>query len=185
VPACQPASPGQLPGDSRVARIPRRSRPLAHEALRLRSGAVNPDTMVLPVNGTREALFSFVQAVVDDSTAPGRRHAQSLLPDLRGSGPARRCGAPLLNTTAATGYLPDLDAVGEYAWRRCQVLFLCSPAIRRVPCCPWIFCAMRSLLRSGMTSSLPRTSVTPRSTWTTAPLPRDCCRRRLRQPRQL
>jgi N-succinyldiaminopimelate aminotransferase len=32
-----------------------------------------------------------------------------------------------LNTTAATGYLPDLDAVDEHTWRRCQVLFLCSP----------------------------------------------------------
>jgi N-succinyldiaminopimelate aminotransferase len=32
-----------------------------------------------------------------------------------------------LNTTAANGYIPALDAVGEYAWRRCQVLFLCSP----------------------------------------------------------
>jgi N-succinyldiaminopimelate aminotransferase len=32
-----------------------------------------------------------------------------------------------MNTTAATGYTPDLDAVGEYNWGRCQVLFLCSP----------------------------------------------------------
>jgi N-succinyldiaminopimelate aminotransferase len=33
-----------------------------------------------------------------------------------------------LDTTAATGYLPDLDAVPEDTWRRCQLLFLCSPA---------------------------------------------------------
>jgi N-succinyldiaminopimelate aminotransferase len=32
-----------------------------------------------------------------------------------------------LDTTAATGYLPDLEAVPEDVWRRCQLLFLCSP----------------------------------------------------------
>jgi N-succinyldiaminopimelate aminotransferase len=32
-----------------------------------------------------------------------------------------------LNTTAANGYLPDLDAVPAEIWRRCQLLFLCSP----------------------------------------------------------
>jgi N-succinyldiaminopimelate aminotransferase len=33
----------------------------------------------------------------------------------------------MLNTTAASGYTPDLEAVPEAVWRRCQVLFLCSP----------------------------------------------------------
>src|SRR5688500_9274878 len=36
----------------------------------LPSGAVNPDTMVLPANGTREALFAVVQAVTDRSRDP-------------------------------------------------------------------------------------------------------------------
>ena len=39
--------------------------------LQRRFGAlVDPDTMLLPVNGTREALFAFVQAVVDDRNNP-------------------------------------------------------------------------------------------------------------------
>lgn len=36
----------------------------------LKEGSVDPDTMVLPVNGTREALFSFVQAATDAASAP-------------------------------------------------------------------------------------------------------------------
>ena len=36
----------------------------------LPAGSVDPETMVLPVNGTREALFAFVQAVVDAARAP-------------------------------------------------------------------------------------------------------------------
>jgi N-succinyldiaminopimelate aminotransferase len=35
--------------------------------------------------------------------------------------------AHFLDTTAANGFTPDLDAVPESTWRRCQVLFLCSP----------------------------------------------------------
>src|SRR6478735_7888139 len=67
----------------------------------LGTGAVNPETQVLPVNGTREALFASLQA---------------------GAEPY------FLDTTAAGGFLPDLDAVPEDVWRRCQLLFLCSPA---------------------------------------------------------
>jgi N-succinyldiaminopimelate aminotransferase len=95
----------------------------------LQTGRVNPETMVLPVNGTREALFSFVQAVVDDSTTPAPVVAMPNPFYQIYEGAALLAGAEpyFLNTTAATGYLPDLDAVGEAAWSRCQVLFLCSP----------------------------------------------------------
>ena len=33
----------------------------------LKEGSLDPATMLLPVNGTREALFSFVQACIDAS----------------------------------------------------------------------------------------------------------------------
>jgi N-succinyldiaminopimelate aminotransferase len=93
----------------------------------LRTGAVDPQTMVLPVNGTREALFSFVQAVVDSRAA-----ALVLMPNPGYQiyeGATLLAGAEpyFLDTTAATGFIPDLDAVPEAVWRRCQVLFLCSP----------------------------------------------------------
>jgi len=94
---------------------------------KLPGGSVSPDTMVLPVNGTREALFSFVQAVIDSS-----RPALVLMPNpfyQIYEGAALLAGAEpyFLPTTAATGYVPDLEAVPEEIWRRCQVLFLCSP----------------------------------------------------------
>jgi N-succinyldiaminopimelate aminotransferase len=93
----------------------------------LQAGRVNPDTMVLPVNGTREALFSFVQAVVDDRTAPVVAMPNPFYQIYEGAALLAGAAPHFLNTTASTGYLPDLDAVGEDAWRRCQVLFLCSP----------------------------------------------------------
>src|SRR5690606_27693549 len=33
-------------------------------------GSVNSDSMILPVNGTREALFAFAQAVIDSTRTP-------------------------------------------------------------------------------------------------------------------
>ncbi|MGH8201273.1 MAG: succinyldiaminopimelate transaminase [Steroidobacteraceae bacterium] len=93
----------------------------------LPDGAVAPDGMVLPVNGTREALFAFVQAALD-----GRADSLVLMPNpfyQIYEGAALLAGAQphYLPTTAANAYMPDLDAVPESVWRRCRVLFLCSP----------------------------------------------------------
>ena len=90
-------------------------------------GSVDAGTMVIPVNGTREGLFSFVQAAVDPAAG-----ARVLMPNpfyQIYEGAALLAGAEpvYLDTTAATGFLPDLDAVDEATWRRCRVLFICSP----------------------------------------------------------
>lgn len=93
-------------------------------------GSVAADHHVLPVNGTREALFAFVQAVVD-----ARRGAAPPLVAMPNPGYQVYEGATLLagaepyylDTTAANGFLPELDAVPADVWRRCQLLILCSP----------------------------------------------------------
>jgi N-succinyldiaminopimelate aminotransferase len=94
---------------------------------------VDPDTMVLPVNGTREALFSFVQAVVSaDRTPESGKPPVVAMPNpfyQIYEGAALLAGAEpvFIDTVAANRFLPDLGAVPAEAWRRCQVLFLCSP----------------------------------------------------------
>jgi len=90
-------------------------------------GSVNPDTMVLPVNGTREALFAFVQAVVDDRTQPLVAMPNPFYQIYEGAALLAGAEPFFMNMTSGNGYVPDLDAVGEHNWRRCQVLFLCSP----------------------------------------------------------
>ena len=93
--------------------------------------AVDGDSQVLPVAGTREALFAFVQAVVDSRA--GGEAPLVLMPNPGYQvyeGAALLAGAEpyYLNTTADNGFLPDLEAVPETAWQRCQLLILCSPA---------------------------------------------------------
>jgi N-succinyldiaminopimelate aminotransferase len=93
----------------------------------LPDGAIDPATTVIPVSGTREALFSFGQAALDPASDtlvampnPGYQVYE---------GTALIAGAtPLyLACAAATGFLPDLDSVSAGEWNRCQLLFLCSP----------------------------------------------------------
>jgi len=91
---------------------------------------VDPETMVLPVTGTREALFSFVQAVVNANGTGPRPVVAMPNPFYQiYEGAALLAGAEpvFINTTAANRFQPDLDSVPADVWRRCQILFLCSP----------------------------------------------------------
>jgi len=98
------------------------------QRFKLAANSLDPETQILPVNGTREALFAFAQAVVDRS----KPEPLVLMPNpfyQIYEGAALLAGAqPLfLNTTEANGFIPDFDAVDEKTWARCQLLYLCSP----------------------------------------------------------
>ena len=86
---------------------------------------------VLPVNGTREALFAIAQAVVDRSKArDGAPLAAMPNPFYQiYEGAALLAGAEpfFIDTRAEDGFLPDLDAVPASVWDRCQLLYLCNP----------------------------------------------------------
>jgi N-succinyldiaminopimelate aminotransferase len=91
---------------------------------------VSPETMVLPVNGTREALFSFVQAVVTDcagSTKPVVAMPNPFYQIYEGAALLAGAEPVFLNATAGNRFQPDLDAVPDDTWKRCEILFLCSP----------------------------------------------------------
>ncbi len=88
---------------------------------------IDPETQVLPVNGTREALFAFAQTVIDRT-----RPSKVLMPNpfyQIYEGAALLAGAEpvYLDCTEKTAFLPDLDAVSETTWDQCQLFYLCSP----------------------------------------------------------
>ena len=96
------------------------------EWLARRYGArVDPERQILPVNGTREALFSFAQAVLS-----GRNSARVVMPNpfyqiyegaalLRGAVP---CYAP-----CAPSGNPDFDRIDDATWRATELVYICSP----------------------------------------------------------
>lgn len=89
---------------------------------------MDPATQILPVNGSREALFAFAQVAVD----PTRHHKMVLSPNpfyQIYEGAAILAGARpyFLNTVAENGYRLDLTRVPEEVWDWCQLIYICSP----------------------------------------------------------
>jgi N-succinyldiaminopimelate aminotransferase len=93
----------------------------------LPEGAVDAERHVLPVNGTREALFAFAQAVVDAGKKPLVAMPNPFYQIYEGAALLAGAEPYFLNTTAETGFLPDFEAVPQAVWERCQLLYVCSP----------------------------------------------------------
>jgi N-succinyldiaminopimelate aminotransferase len=97
----------------------------------LKEGAIDPDRHIVPVSGTREALFMAAALAVPESRH-GRR-PKVVLPNPFYHvyfGAAAMAGAEpvLLPATRASGFLPDLDALGAATLEQTALFYLCSPA---------------------------------------------------------
>ncbi|MBZ0330195.1 succinyldiaminopimelate transaminase [Halomonas sp. ANAO-440] len=88
---------------------------------------LDPEHQVLPVNGTREAIFAFVQAALDRSR-PARVAVPNPFYQIYEGATLLAGGRPLyLDCRAENGFRPDFDAVPAETWREVQIVFLCSP----------------------------------------------------------
>ncbi|MEP6608836.1 MAG: succinyldiaminopimelate transaminase [Burkholderiaceae bacterium] len=99
----------------------------AWAARRFELKALDAATQVLPVNGSREALFSFAQAVIDRSL-PARVVAPNPFYQIY-EGAALLAGAEptYLSMTAANGFRMQLDELSPSHWRAVQLVYVCSP----------------------------------------------------------
>ena len=93
----------------------------------LPAGSVNADSMILPVNGTREALFAFVQAMVDACSDAIVASPNPFYQIYEGATLLAGAEPYFMNSDPAHRYLPDLESVPAAVWNRCAVLFVCSP----------------------------------------------------------
>ena len=83
---------------------------------------------VLPVNGTREALFAFAQVVVDGTAdAPVVVCPNPFYQIYEGAALLAGAQPLFLNQTAAANFDLDLESLTEDEWRRTQLLYVCSP----------------------------------------------------------
>ena len=91
---------------------------------------VDPATQVIPVSGSREALFAIAQAVVDNERT---REPVVVSPNpfyqiyegaaiLAGAVPA------YLNNLPERNYAFDFDSLPKSVWQRVQLVYVCSPA---------------------------------------------------------
>ena len=90
---------------------------------------VDPNKNVLPISGSREGLFSFIQSAID-STKP---RPIVIIPNpfyKIYEGAALMAGAEpyFVNSLEDDSFKPDFDSVPEEIWKNCQLLILCSPS---------------------------------------------------------
>ena len=100
--------------------------------------ALDPERHVLPVAGTREALFSIAQAVID-------RRVNSQRPSVVMPNPFYQIyeGATLLagarpyflNASEDNGFRTDFTDVPDEIWTKVPLVYICSPATRPARCC--------------------------------------------------
>lgn len=94
---------------------------------KLPDDTLDAEQHVLPVTGTREALFAFAQCFIDRN-----EDALLLMPNpfyQIYEGAAFLSGATpyFYNTVKENNYLPDFDAIDAATWQRCQIIFICTP----------------------------------------------------------
>ena len=89
---------------------------------------LNPATQILPVNGTREALFAFAQTVID----PTRPGATVVMPDpfyqiYEGAALLGGAEPHFVASDPARNFAADWASVPDAVWARTQLLYVCSP----------------------------------------------------------
>ena len=93
----------------------------------LSTGMIDPERHVIPVSGTREALFSFAQAVIDRSQNPLVVMPNPFYQIYEGAALLAGAEPWFHNTGVDTGFVPDFGAVPDAVWQGCQLIYICSP----------------------------------------------------------
>lgn len=91
---------------------------------------IDPATQVLPVNGSREALYAIAQAVVDTTR---NIHPIVVCPNpfyqiYEGAAILAHAAPAYLNNVPQRNYAFDWDSLPRMLWERVQLVYVCSPA---------------------------------------------------------
>ena len=91
---------------------------------------VSAATQILPVNGSREALFAFAQTVLQpraDGQTPVVVCPNPFYQIYEGASLLGGAELHFVNSDPARNFAQDWDSVPDSVWARCQLLFVCSP----------------------------------------------------------
>ena len=90
--------------------------------------APNPDTAILPINGSREALFAFAQVAIDASkTNPIVISPNPFYQIYEGAAFLAGAQPYFLNTTVENNHAMDFESVPIDVLKRTQLAYVCSP----------------------------------------------------------
>ena len=92
------------------------------------NNGIDPEAQILPVNGTREALFAFAQCVVDrNETNPLVMMPNPFYQIYEGAAILAGAQPVYMNCAEENNFLPDLGSITESEWKNCQLIYICSP----------------------------------------------------------
>ncbi len=88
---------------------------------------LNPATDVLPVNGSREALFALAQAVIDPAAKAVVVCPNPFYQIYEGAAFLAGAESFFVNSDPARNFAPDFSTVPANVWPRVQLLYICTP----------------------------------------------------------
>ncbi|MYM36351.1 succinyldiaminopimelate transaminase [Duganella sp. FT50W] len=88
---------------------------------------LNAATQVLPVNGSREALFALAQAVIDKDAGSIVVSPNPFYQIYEGAAYLAGAEPYFVNSDPARNFGCDYDSIPEAVWQRVALLFVCSP----------------------------------------------------------
>jgi N-succinyldiaminopimelate aminotransferase len=111
-----------------TAGIPALRQAIANWAERRYAVKLNVETEIIPVNGSREALFSFVQAVIEaDKNKPVVISPNPFYQIYEGAAFLAGAEPYFMNTMPENEHAMDFDSVPSAILNRTQLVFICSP----------------------------------------------------------
>ena len=89
---------------------------------------IDPDTQVIPINGSREALFAFAQTVIDSGASQPVVVCPNPFYQIY-EGAAFLAGATphFINTLPENDFKLDFSQLSNDVWSRTQLIYVCSP----------------------------------------------------------
>jgi len=121
-------STGALSSYPATAGLPAMRQSCANWVQRRYGLTLNPDNQILPINGSREALFAFAQTIVDSTKAGATVVCPNPFYQIY-EGAALLAGAQAhyAPSDPALNFNVDWSKVPENVWKTTQLLFVCSP----------------------------------------------------------
>jgi N-succinyldiaminopimelate aminotransferase len=89
--------------------------------------ALNPATEVLPVNGSREALFALAQVVIDPAAKAVVVCPNPFYQIYEGAAFLAGAEPFFVNSDPERNFAPDFSTVPAEVWPRVQLLYICTP----------------------------------------------------------
>ena len=89
---------------------------------------LSPDTQILPVNGTREGLFSIAQSVLSGGESSSVGMPNPFYQIYEGAALLAGSTPFFFNHETTNGNRPNFEDVDHSVWQQCDLLYVCSPA---------------------------------------------------------